>query len=216
MSCRRMLSVLAAVALVATACFKVELDVAIEDDGSGRIEGLTAVNAKTVAEFGALFDEGDALDIPEADQVCEEFLADNEAPAGATIEPYEDGDFCGITYSVDFSATEMDAALDEMAGGDGDFVIRRDGDGWLFEATSDESAATGTDFFPEELFTDAEFTVRVKLPGRQVEHNADFIDSDGAMVWELDLLDPAPSLMARTEPGQPITGSGGGGAATPR
>ncbi len=211
---RQFMVMLALVALVSTACFKIDIKVTVNDDGSGRVEGLLAIDAEAAAEIADVFgsgfeEEGAEAEIPSRDELCGDFVDDTDVPEGAEVEPYEEGDFCGVRYSADFTAEELDAALSDVSGEDGDFVIRRDGDGWRFDATLAEDASEEADFFPAELLGDPEFTVRVKLPGRQVEHNADRIESDGTLVWDVDFLDPGEPLFARTEPGTPITGSGG-------
>jgi hypothetical protein len=213
MSHRRFAAMLALVTLVATACFRVDLKVSVEDDGSGRVEGLIALDVEAAAEIAAVFDSEDAP-IPDRAELCEEFLTDTDVPDDAQVEPYEDGDLCGITYSVDFTPDQMDEVLAGASDDSGDFSIERDGDGWRFDATLSDEAGADAEFFPAELLGNPEFTVRIKLPGRQVEHNADRIESDGTMVWELDLFNPGDPLMARTEPGPPITGSGDGGSNT--
>jgi hypothetical protein len=47
-----------------------------------------------------------------------------------------------------------------------------------------------------------QFVVRMKLPGGAVEQNADLIESDGTMVWNLDPT-ASQTLKARTEAGAP-------------
>ncbi len=213
---RRLCVLVALIGLVSTACFRIDIKVSVNDDGSGRVEGLLALDVEAAAELAAAFgsefeEEGAEAEIPSRDELCEDFLSDTDVPEGAEVEPYEDGDFCGVRYSADFTADELDAALSDVSGEDGDFVIRRDGDGWRFDATLADDASEEADFFPAELLGDPEFTVRVKLPGRQVEHNADRIEGDGTLVWDVDFLNPGEPLFARTEPGTPITGSGGDG-----
>ncbi len=207
---RRSAPLVGLLVLLLSGCFKIDFKITVEDDGSGSIEGLLALDANAAAEFGSAFDlEG--ADVPSREELCNEFLSDSDVPTEATTEPYNEGDFCGVRFSQDFTADEMDQVLAESFQDEGgEFVIRRDGDGWRFDAALSDDAGAGSEFFPDELFSDAEFKIRVKLPGRQVEHNADFIESDGTMVWEIDPFNPGPDLMARTEPGATITGSGGG------
>ena len=99
-------------------------------------------------------------------------------------------------------------------------MIRRDGEGWFFEMNlADGSLDTSDiDSFPgaDRFFDDASYKVKVKLPGRQVDHNGDSIDGDGFVQWDIDLLNPPARIFLRTEPGEPITeggGDGGGGGA---
>lgn len=207
---RRSLPLVGLLVILLSGCFKIDLKIVVEDDGSGSIEGLAAVDAGAFADLGALFGEEAGGDAPSREELCQEFIDDSDVPEGATTEPYEDGDFCGVRFSREYTAEEMQQELANSFEEDGgEFVIERDGEGWRFQADLGDQAAEGADFFPTELFDDAEFTIRVRLPGRQVEHNADRIESDGTMVWNVDLFNPGGALMARTEPGTPITGGGG-------
>ena len=52
-----------------------------------------------------------------------------------------------------------------------------------------------------------QFVVRMKLPGGQVDQNADLIEGDGTMVWNLDPT-TARTLKARTEAGAPQVKAG--------
>ena len=207
---RRTVPLVFLLAIALSGCFKINLDIEVNDDGSGTIGGLIALDTEAAAQLASIFEE-EGAEAPSRDELCEEFLTDTDVPEGATTEPFDDGKFCGVRFSQDFTAAELDSVVSESLAGDGtgDFDIRRDGDGWRFDATFSEEATGDADFFPSELFSDAEFVIRVKLPGRQVEYNADRIEGDGTMVWDVNLFEPGPALMARTEPGSPITGSGG-------
>ncbi|NND76352.1 MAG: hypothetical protein HKN44_15245, partial [Ilumatobacter sp.] len=212
---RRTVPLVALLVIALSGCFKINLDVDVNDDGSGTVSGLVALDTNAAAELASLFEE-EGAEAPTREELCQEFLTDTDVPEGSTTEAYEDGKFCGVRFSQEFAAGELDQVLSESLAGDGtgDFDIRRDGDGWRFEATFDDTATGDAEFFPDELFSDAEFVVRIKLPGRQVEHNADSIDENGAMVWNVNLFNPGEPLMARTEPGTPITGSGGDGGSS--
>jgi len=196
-------------ALVATGCFRVHVRIDVEDDGSGTVEGLTALNTDyfTADQDGVVVEGPEGVvtsPFPSRDEVCEEFRADQDIPPGVDVEPYDEGAFCGFTYHSEFA----DGEIHQVLQGTEDLVLERDGDGWRFVATVEDSS--DDDLFPVEALAEIELLLRLKLPGRQVEHNADRIESDGTLVWDIDLADPPDVLFARTEPGQPITGSTAG------
>ena len=221
----RLIALTAFAAVVLTGCFRVHVDVEVREDGSGRVSVLSAIDRTAMGNFGS-FEDGGALGDP-----CEEMLADARSSAtsdGVTVEPYEDGDFCGAEITVEFEAgddvsrsiAEAMAGVndDDLGVGSGDMTIRRDGDGWLFESLNMDNAGGsemgGEDMsaFADQLLEGAEMSMRIKLPGRQIEHNADRIESDGTMVWELDLAgEKRDRFFLRTEPGETITGSSDGG-----
>ncbi len=208
----RRLVLVAVLAVLATGCFRIDMRVDVNDDGSGVVQVETAVQPDKLEALGGLFGEfedlGDeAAEPPTREELCADFLDDQELPPEADVETFDDGEFCGARYSQSF----VPDTLGEALGADGDFVLERDGDGWRFEAvTTDDQEANDPEFLAlfESVLEDAEFVLRVRLPGRQVEHNADRIDPDGALVWDLDIFDPPDRLFARTVPGEPITGSG--------
>lgn len=231
----RLFAVVVTVVLVATGCFRVRVDIEVNEDGSGRVSVLSAIDTSAAEGFAGSFD--DAGDVGVTDP-CAETLEDarnSVTSDDVTVEPYEDGKFCGAEITVEFgpgddvtqSINDALAALDGDDSGlgldpaGGDLSIRRDGEGWLFESinanTESDDEDLGDDFgsFAGQLLDDAELSIRVKLPGRQVEHNADRIESDGTMVWEIDPLgDDRDRYFVRTEPGETITGSSGGSSTT--
>lgn len=207
----RILALSAAVMLLASACIKVNLAIEVNDDGSATIEGISALNTNALEDFAEAFGEEQDL--------CAEFANDSgiDTEEFDEVSPYNEGGLCGVQFKDIVSAEEI-AASEELPGGDG-AILRRDGQGWYFELPLDSADLTGdlggAGDIPGlgNVFEDAEFEVRVKLPGRQVEHNGDSIDGDGFVVWDVDLLNPPGRLFLRTEPGETITGGGGGGGA---
>lgn len=196
-------------ALVASGCFRMNLDIEVHDDGSGTVSGLIALDAEGISEaMGALGPEGGT------DELCSDFEGEQGFGGGEFDEetPYNEDGYCGTRFSANFTPEEFDQAmLSDVSGGDA--TLERDGDGWVFEMpvdTEDISSEMGdADMFPgiTELFTDLEYVIRVKLPGRQAEHNADYIDDEGFAVWEIDITNPPTEpLRLRTEGGDPIVG----------
>ncbi len=210
---------LVAVALLATSCFKSETLIRVNEDGSGVIESLIALDIDAALDLANAFGTEDAPTIG-VDEACDDFEQQTDVPEGAEVRPYEEDGFCGISFTVAFAADEFQQAV---AGADagGDFELRRDGTGWYFESDFTDQGFGGDDlsnaFFPDELFDDAEVTIGIFLPGRMVEHNATYIDTDGTAIWEIDLTGQAGRIFARTESGETILGPGspddGGGSA---
>lgn len=225
----KLILLVAALTLVSAACLRTEIDIEVGDDGSLDFGGVIAVDPEAFSQIGGLlgeFDDG-GDDIPGRDEICDDFVAEqglDDFPAGpgveATIEPYDQDGFCGARFQVRADAASADQALAEFATG-GDIVLREEPDGgWYFELPlGDVADADDLADFPgfDGFFAEASYVVRVKLPGTQVDHNADEIASDGTMIWDIDLLNPPQTaLFLRTEPGDPITGDAdpeGGGAA---
>ncbi len=214
---------LLASAVVCTGCIRVEIGIRVNDDGSGVISILSALDAEAMrafAEDGGAEIEGPFSDLDAAD-----------LPPGATVEAYDEDGFIGVRASVPFPAGDdvndaiaavlSDAGDDlsgELAGTAGlfeRFDLHRDGGGWRFDAVVsplNQEVLSGGDgdalggAVAAQLLEDATFTIRLELPGDVEEHNADAVDG-GALVWSLDLLSDQPrDLMART-------GGGGGGSA---
>jgi hypothetical protein len=220
---RRVFASLPVLALVLTGCFRIELGIELNDDGSGRMSLLAAVDTSLAEQFG---DAGGELANP-----FDEIEVD-DLPSGATVEPYQDGDFEGVRVTVPFEAgddvastverlfADLDDGDDGLTGEDGGFerfVLERDGDGWRFDAELSGTSADlgGSDdafgaAFAQALLGDASFLIRLKLPGDVVEHNADEVGPDGELIWEIDLFEAGNrELSARSEPG-----SGGGSSGT--
>jgi hypothetical protein len=215
----RLLLPLLVLAFVATGCFRQDLGVTVNDDGSGSVSMLVAFNPEAMSQFTDELGEA-AGEMPEDPCADIESSASEDAsglPDGASVEPYREGDFCGVILTAGFeSVDELDETLGTLFSNTESqglasfqsFTIEQDGDGWVFEAvpldTGSETGGMDTGMF-EDMLDGASNVVRVKLPGRQVDHNADRIDGDGTLIWNLDVLGDTRTLQARTEPGDPIT-----------
>jgi hypothetical protein len=196
---------LVVLSVLAAGCFRVEMAIRLHDDGSGVMTLLAAVDEALVE---AASSSGAPASTPLADITAEEL------PPGATIEEYRQDGFVGSRITVPFEAEDdVAAALEALfeqsaAGGPGetgspgieDLVFRRDGDGWRFEARMDAPSPGGTGA-PDEAMArfflrDASFKIRILLPGKVVEHNADEVGADGELVWDIDLLAEEPRVLA--------------------
>jgi hypothetical protein len=209
---KRLILLVITAALIASGCFKVNMTVDVNEDGSGSFEGLTAFNFDAIG--GLLEDLGDDLGAGE-DEIC----GDVESEFGVSdqdfeqFEAFNEDGFCGVRFSTTFAAGELNTALGGI-NGDNDAILLREGDGWYFELPID-AADLGTDDVDsvpgiEGLLGDAEYVVKVRLPGTQVEHNGE-IDSNGFVIWDIDISNPPDRIFLRTEPGETITGTASAG-----
>jgi hypothetical protein len=203
-------------AVLATGCFRIEIGIRVSEDGSGTVSVLTAVD-ESFAQAEEAFSEVEQADLP----------------PGASVEPYEEGDFSGLRVTVPFSSGDDVAASIERtfgaggvnigeapSGDDGLFrslVLERTDGGWRFEAeldlSSEELSGDSDDSpfgnaFAELLLGDASFVIRLALPGEIESHNADDVDGD-ELIWKVDFLSgEVRTLSAVSTAG---SGSSGGG-----
>ena len=217
---KKLLILMTLVAVLTAGCIQADLKLDVKDDGSGTYSAVFAVNADLFKQLGGL----SALD-PDADpadantDICQQAIdeAKDENPSGAAIEPYKKGDFCG--YKVTNSFASIEEARELLSGGSStggssleDVTLEKQGNGWVFNAEwnpSDTSGSTsGADAAMTKQFLQGfSFVIRMKLPGGAVDQNADLIEDDGTMVWNLDPTG-ARTLAARTEAGAPQVKSG--------
>ena len=206
----------ALVAILSTGCIQADLKLDVNDDGSGTYSAVIAVNEDLLKSLGGLA----ALD-PDAEpasgstgDICKDMVKDAEAdtPKGGKVEPYKKGDFCGVKLSASFANIEEGLELLSSSDSGGasleDVTLEKQGNGWVFDAKwnpDDTSAATGgaDDEMSKQFLQGFQFVIRIKLPGGQVDQNADLIEGDGTMVWNLDPT-ASRTLEARTEAGAAV------------
>ena len=215
--CLTLLALLAS-AVVLSGCARIEIGIHVNEDGSGEISLLSALDTRFLDAAAAAGDTG--MEDPFSD------LDEADLPPGATVEEYDQDGFRGVRARFPFAASEdikrtIDAALSD-AGDDPTgaaagldqlferFDLRRDGDGWRFDAVAvpllmGALPGAGGDALGDEMaalmLERFEFTIRIELPGEIVEHNADAVE-DGALVWSLDPLSEEPrALLALTSGG---------------
>ena len=101
--CSALLALLAS-AVVCTGCIRVEIGIRVNDDGSGVISILSALDAEAMRAFaedgGAEIAEGGGAEIesPFSDLDAADF------PPGATVEAYDEDGFIGVRASIPFAA----------------------------------------------------------------------------------------------------------------
>jgi len=218
--------VLVVVAFVATGCIRSDLTVNVNDDGSGTYSAIVALNPKAFAEL-AKFSGQNTGEL--GDDPCKEIRTSaienqGDLPAGAKVENYTDGDFCGVKITAPFAAGDnpsaeiskalggIDAATEGFSGiGLDSFDISKSDSGWKFQAaptgsTTGAASTTGDAAMFQSFLKGASSIVRIKLPGRLVESdsNPDAVDGSGALIWNLSLAGETRTLKARTEAGDPI------------
>ncbi|MCY4517172.1 MAG: hypothetical protein OXB99_08045 [Acidimicrobiaceae bacterium] len=200
-------------ALLATACFDVEMDFLIHDDGSGSVTMTMRVD-EAVLEFAAL-EEGGA-----AEDLCEEMLEDTDVDdefdlglsnLDSTAATFVEDGSCVTTTSVMWNADQSEEVLAAFAEDDGLAIRRLDHGGWRFEMET--GSFEDEEFAPDDLemvtalgFDLPTLTISVTLPGDAVEHNADSV-SQSTYSWEIDLTaadDLPDTIYVETAP------SGGG------
>lgn len=205
------------IALLATGCIKVEGEIVVDDDGSGNVTLLTAIDSE--GALGAIAEEfgeaaGDASPQEACDEFTEEMMTDTDGlPPGAEVSEYEEDGFCGAQVTYELSAsTDHSVAIETVFDGGSPRLFKQD-ENWIFETrldTSDitEEAEGAPEAFVEELFGDASIRFIVELPGTAIDgqNNATSVDG-GRFTWDIDLNDPEERLFAQTAPGS----AGGGG-----
>jgi len=182
-------------AIVLTGCIRVEMSFTVDEDGSGAVEMVVAVDESLLTA---------------ADESPDDMLGDvDDLPPGAVVDAYREDGFVGQRITV--PVADMELAAESLGGADDmtdavDFGFVREGDGWRFTMDApplgEELAGANGDFtagMTAAIVNTAEFRVRVSLPGEISEHNADRIEN-GVLVWELDFLDTEPrTLSARSQ-----------------
>jgi len=182
-------------AIVLTGCIRVEMSFTVDEDGSGAVEMVVAVDESLLTA---------------ADESPDDMLGDvDDLPPGAVVDAYREDGFVGQRIRV--PVADMELAAESLGGADdltdaADFGFVREGDGWRFTMDApplgEELAGENGDStagMTAAIVNTAEFRVRVSLPGEITEHNADRIEN-GVLVWELDFLGEKPrTLSARSQ-----------------
>jgi hypothetical protein len=205
---RLMLPSLAAFALIASACITAEIEVRVNEDGSGTFSVLFAADRQTLEAIA----EGEDLGDP-ADEIDPSTL-----PPGATVETVDTDDLLGVKVTVPFAAgADVGAAIEEtfaaVSGDDGAmltgesglfeaFTLVREGDTWRFAANTESLDRTGEDAeamaMAQAMMGDVKLIVRIALPGEVITQNADRVEGDGALTWEVSLLSPEGRTLSAT------------------
>lgn len=182
-------------AFVLTGCIRLEVTFTVEEDGSGAMEMVVALDEALLAL---------------SEQSPDDLTGNvDDLPPGATVDQYREDGFVGQVVSVPIPdmtrASEWLGTVDDMTDVT-DFGFVREGDGWRFTMEipplGEELAGENGELaagLAAALLDEASFRVRVLLPGEVTEHNADRIE-DGVLVWDLDWTSMEPrTLSARSQ-----------------
>lgn len=199
-------------AILATACFDVEMDFVVREDGSGSVTMTMRID-ESVLELAALGDGGDpeVFCLMAAEEAgLDESLGFDITGVDQTSESAIENGTCVVTTIVTWTSDEAEAVLAEMTGPGGDGLHRLDNGGWRFELDmgtfAEEAEAEEMSQVAGLGFDAPTLTISVTLPGDPVEHNADSANRS-KYTWEISFgaLDELPSsLYVETAP------SGGG------
>ena len=208
----RLVILMAAMAIIASGCFKVDFTIDVNDDGSGTVEGIVAFNPDALGDLAEAFGE-DAGGLGD-DDLCAQLEDESgvDTDGFQDVRPYSEDGFCGTQFSGTFEPGEFETATAGLDGS-GEAILRQEPDGgWYFESPFDAEDIGAGDLPPgfDDIFDGAEYIFRVRLPGTQVEHNGE-IDPDGFVIWDIDITNPPDRLFLRTEPGQTLTGNASAG-----
>ena len=198
--CSRWTALLLAIgAVVLTGCIRVEVSFTVQEDGSGAVAVVTALSDEFIDALveigGPANDDGS-------------FLGDIRHIPGAIVEEYREDGFSGerLTITVP-DMTRIDeflGGIDEVWQAAEQLEVEREGEGWRFELVveppRDDLVGLDDPEALDALDQGLSYTVRLSLPGRLTEHDADRVEA-GEAVWELDVTAAeARVLRARSQP----------------
>ncbi len=204
---------LAMLGIVLTSC-KAEVNVVVDEDGTGEIEIIGAVNdaIMSLMRLGGEDPFEDLLDLPEED-------ASTEGLEGASIEAYSQGGYTGVRiksafdpYDPMFAVISKEDSLlggltDALGIGEFEFTRTAEDDGWVvaLDQTTDSSITDGLDeFMGDAPFDfgelDLPFVFSLQLPGEYIEHNADR-EVNGVLIWDANLLEGIDISVVTRDPG---------------
>ena len=196
-------------------CIKVNLDINVNEDGSGTYGGEFAIS-KVFAEN---FSEGDQS------ASCDEILDSNDnelgplsdLPPDAEIEFFEDDSWCGYNFTASF--LDLGAVLEEDDGfpiteveGIATFRLPEDD---LFGDVTGEADQAGEDIDSAMLLKalgipEPEFVISVTIAGEILEQNADQVRGS-TLIWDFNILDPQPGFEPYAVVDTTVSSSGSSG-----
>ncbi|MEE3015311.1 MAG: hypothetical protein VX337_00450 [Actinomycetota bacterium] len=196
-------------------CIKVNLEINVNEDGSGTYGGEFALS-KVFAEN---FSEGDQS------ASCDEILDSNDndlgplsdLPPDAEIEFFEDDSWCGYNFTASF--LDFGAVLEEDDGfpiteveGIATFRLPEDD---LFGDVTGEAHQAGEDIDSAMLLKalgipEPEFVISVTIAGEILEQNADQVRGS-TLIWDFNILDPQPGFEPYAVVDTTVSSSGSSG-----
>jgi hypothetical protein len=217
---RRLLVLAVATASLGTGCIRATTDLVVNDDGSGTVDIVAAIDAGQIAgqdEAGLLGPLAGA----DEEQLCQQFetqVTPDSLPEGTEVDHYEQDGFCGSRIRFGFESTEeLTGSLEAVDGNNlaGELVLEPDGDGWRFQSPlispidPDDLGIAPAMLGP--FLNSVDVRYQATLPGEASnDHNATSV-SGGTFEWVIDVRDPPEQLRARTT----AMGPAAGGLAVP-
>ena len=200
--------------LLVSGCIKVNLEINVNEDGSGTYGGEFAIS-KVFAENFSEEDQSSS---------CNEILDsdDNELgplsglPPDAEIEFFEADSWCGYNFTASFS--DFGAVLEED---DGFPITEVEGIATFRLPTNDlfgdltGEADQGSEDIDSAMLLKAlgipepEFVISVTIAGEVLEQNADEIRGS-TLIWNLNILDPQPGFEPHAVVDTTVSSSGSG------
>jgi hypothetical protein len=182
--------------LLTTGCIKLEMDMTVATDDTVSGNMVFAIS-KSLAEMGAEESDAESSSTPETDNL----FADAE---NVTIEPFDDGEFVGSSYSFEGLPLSQFAP---QVGDNSAFAIERQGDNLVISGVLDTSAEGEeleenpfADSIMEGFAASTSIRVTVTLPGEIIETNGQVdgqtITWKGAFGEKLDLQAVAVSPLS--------------------
>lgn len=200
---RRLIVLAALVAVVASAC-KIETNfgVVINEDGSGTIKAEVGMDDEAqqflLTEGSDPFEGNDLSEVPGAVQTTE---SRGDLDYWIIEVPVED--VTQIEEDVTSAENSLLSAFDVEVT-DTLISVRA-------TAAADEAMGEQTEGFDPSVLEDSlSFNVRITLPGKILEHNADSREGN-TLIWEVPIFGGTLDVQAQSDPSQAPDGGGGGG-----
>ena len=183
--------------LLVSGCIKVNLEINVNEDGSGTYGGEFAIS-KVFAENFSEEDQSSSCDeILESDD--NELGPLSDLPPDAEVDFFEDDSWCGYNFTASFS--DFGAVAEEDDG----FPITEDEGIATFRLPADDlfgdvtgEADQSEDIDPTMLLKalgipKPEFVISVSIAGEILEQNADEVRGS-TLIWNFNILDPRPGF----------------------
>ena len=183
--------------LLVSGCIKVNLEINVNEDGSGTYGGEFAIS-KVFAENFSEEDQSSSCDeILESDD--NELGPLSDLPPDAEVDFFEDDSWCGYNFTASFS--DFGAVAEEDDG----FPITEDEGIATFRLPADDlfgdvtgEADQSEDIDPTTLLKalgipKPEFVISVSIAGEILEQNADEVRGS-TLIWNFNILDPRPDF----------------------
>ena len=105
----RLVILMAAMAIIASGCFKVDFTIDVNDDGSGTVEGIVAFNPDALGDLAEAFGE-DAGGLGD-DDLCAQLEDESgvDTDGFQDVRPYSEDGFCGTQFSGTFEPGEFES-----------------------------------------------------------------------------------------------------------